>query len=251
MSGLAPGRVEPLLTGRFGRPYVHVGQCETTQLLLPADAPEGAVATADHQTAGRGREGRAWVDTPGASLLLSVLLRPASTAASPQLSLVCALAVAESVEEATARAASVKWPNDVLVDGRKVAGILLEGREGAVVCGLGVNVNQDEEGLPRGARIETASLLTLTRRAHDRARLLAGLLERLEASYDAWLEGGLAAVLPELERRDALRGSRVRVGSVWGTASGIAPDGRLRLVDTAGEELLVSSGEVVSVPDAS
>ena len=244
MTGLAPEAVEPLLRGRLGRPYVHVAECETTQLLLPLDAPEGAVATADHQRAGRGRHGRRWEDQPGSALLVSLLLRPPAGAPAAQLSLVCALSVAETVERTAGLEARVKWPNDVLVEGSKVAGILLESRDAAVVFGVGINVNQEEAALPPDARTPPASLRTLTGREHDRALVLVELLERLEASYDLWRETGLAPLLAELERRDVLRGRTVTVGDVTGTAAGIAPDGQLRVVDADGAEILVASGEV-------
>jgi BirA family transcriptional regulator, biotin operon repressor / biotin---[acetyl-CoA-carboxylase] ligase len=243
VSDLARERIEPLLRGRLGRPYLHESRVETTQLLVPSDAPEGAVVTADHQEAGRGRQGRAWVDAPGTALLVSVLLRPPPGAVAAQLSLVCALSVAEVVEAGTGLETRLKWPNDVLVDGRKVAGILLEGRGDAVVCGIGVNVNQAADELPAGARTEPASLRSLTGASHDRGELLAALLARLEARYDMWRESGLVQLLPELERRDALRGRVVTVGDVTGTAAGLAPDGRLRIVAADGAERLVASGE--------
>jgi len=237
--------VEPLLSGRLGRPYLWSASCVSTQDALHAPAlPEGAVAATEHQSAGRGRAGRRWEDEPGASLLLSVLLRPPETAPSAQLSLVCALAAAETVDAGSGLDARVKWPNDVLVDGRKVAGILLEGHGGAVVCGIGLNVNQVEGTLPQDARTPVASLRTLTGREHDRAELLVSLLERLETRYDAWLDAGLAPLLPELERRDALHGSVVTVGDVTGTAEGFAPDGRLRIRSDTGAEAFVASGEV-------
>jgi BirA family biotin operon repressor/biotin-[acetyl-CoA-carboxylase] ligase len=242
---LTAGVVERLLRGRLGRPYLWTESCPSTQEALgDPGLPEGAVAVTEHQTAGRGRAGRGWDDVPGAALLVSVLLRPPETSEIAQLSLVCALAVAETVESALDRDVGVKWPNDVLVDGRKVAGILLEGRDGAVVCGIGVNVNQDEAALPRDARAPVASLRTLTGREHDRDELLVRLLERLEARYDAWLGNGLAPLLPELERRDVLRGSAVTVGEVAGAADGIAVDGRLRVRGQAGTVTLVASGEV-------
>ena len=244
MTGLASERIEPLLRGRLGRPYVHEAECETTQNLLAGDAPEGAVATADHQRAGRGRQGRRWDDEPGSSLLVSVVLRPPAGAAAAQLSLVCALSVAETVEHAAALEALVKWPNDVLVEGRKIAGILLEGRDGAVVCGIGINVNQLEGTLPAHARTPAASLRTLTGREHDRALVLVQLLARLESNYDAWRASGVAPLLPELDRRDALRSREVTVGAVTGIADGFAPDGRLRVRDADGAETLFSSGEV-------
>jgi BirA family transcriptional regulator, biotin operon repressor / biotin---[acetyl-CoA-carboxylase] ligase len=244
VSDLARERIEPLLRGRLGRPYLHESRARTTQLLVSADAPEGAVATAEHQDAGRGRHGRAWVDAPGTALLVSVLLRPPPDAAIAQLSLVSALSVAEAVEARTALAARLKWPNDVLVEGRKIAGILLDGRGDAVVCGIGVNVNQSADELPGDARTEPASLRTLTGGAHDRGALLVELLVRLEARYDTWRGSGLAPLLPELERRDTLRGRTVTVGDVTGTAAGLAPDGRLRILGADGAERLVASGEV-------
>jgi len=244
--------VEPLLSGRLGRPYLWSASCVSTQDALHDPAlPEGAVAVTEHQSAGRGRAGRRWEDEPGASLLLSVLLRPPETAPSAQLSLVCALAVAEAVEAAGGLDVRWKWPNDVVADGRKLGGILLEGREGAIVCGIGVNVDQTERSLPRETRLPAGSLRMLTGRAHDRATLLVGLLERLDTHYDAWLAGGLEPLLPALERRDALRGSVVTVGEVTGTARGIAPDGRLRVRSTDGVETLVASGEVSRGSDAS
>ena len=242
---LTAAAVEPLLRGRFGRPYLWAESCPSTQDALRDPAlSEGAVAVTEHQTAGRGRAGRGWEDAPGTALLLSVLLRPPDGSAAPQLSLVCALAVAESVEATTGVEASVKWPNDVLVAGRKVAGILLEGHDGAVVCGIGVNVSQTETTLPRDTRTPSASLHTLTGQEHDRAELLVSLLERLESRYDAWLGNGLAPLLPELERRDVLHGSVVTVGDVTGTAEGFAPDGRLRIRADTGAETLVASGEI-------
>ena len=242
---LTAALVEPLLRGRLGRPYLWSESCASTQDALHDPAlPEGAVAVTEHQSAGRGRAGRRWEDEPGASLLLSVLLRPRETSEIAQLSLVCALAVAETVEGELDGDVGVKWPNDVLVDRRKLAGTLLEGRHGAVVCGIGLNVNQNEAGLPRDARTPVASLRTITGREHDRMELLVRLLERLETRYDAWRTNGLAPLLRELERRDVLRGSAVSVGGVNGTASGFAPDGRLRIRSADGSETLVASGEV-------
>ena len=142
------------------------------------------------------------------------------------------------------RAQCLKWPNDVLLEGRKVAGVLLEATEGAVICGIGVNVGQSDADLPAGERVQPGSLLTATGREHDRAALLIHLLEQLQRRYDEWLDLGLALFLPELDRRDGLRGEKVTVGGITGTASGIAADGRLRVRAGDGTEVLVSSGEV-------
>jgi BirA family biotin operon repressor/biotin-[acetyl-CoA-carboxylase] ligase len=244
-----PGVVEPLLRGRFGVPYLWSAECDSTQdVLRDPTLPEGAVAATDHQTAGRGREARRWEDEPGSALLFSLLLRPATGAPVAQLSLVCALAVAETVEDESGRQAGVKWPNDVLVEGRKVAGILLEAREGAVICGIGLNVDQDEAALPADVRTQATSLRLHTGRAHDRPTLLAALLRRLEARYDTWVAAGLAPLLPELERRNVLRARRIPAEGADGVAGAIAPDGRLVLLRDDGTSILVGSGEVSRAP---
>ncbi len=241
--------VEPLLRGRFGRPFLWSESCSSTQdALRGADLPEGAVAVTEHQTAGRGRDGRQWHDLPSRSLLLSLLLRPPREAPVPQLSLVAGLAVAESVEESR-DAAGIKWPNDVLLGGRKVAGVLLEGSEGDVVCGIGINVSQTEDELPGDTRVPAGSLASIAGRAPDRAELLVSLLEIFEHRYDTWCRAGLAPLLDELEARSVLRGTRVRVGNETGTAGGIAPDGRLTLRRDDGSTVLVGSGEVRRVSD--
>ena len=173
MSDLAPTAVLPLLRGAFGRPYLYAAETPSTQELVRApELPEGAVAVAEHQTAGRGRTGRRWEDTEGRSLLCSVLLRPAGGPL-PQLSLVVALAVAEAIEDVAALSPLVKWPNDLLVDGRKLAGILLEASGGAVIAGIGINVNQDAGGSPRGRRCPAVSMRIATGVPHDRGALLA------------------------------------------------------------------------------
>ena len=241
---LTPAAVEPLLGGRFGKPYLWNESCASTQDVLRCSGlPEGAVAVTEHQTSGRGRAGRRWEDAPGRALLLSVLLRPPAGSQVQQLSLVAGLAVAETVEPAR-DVASLKWPNDVLLDGRKVAGILLEASGEEVVCGIGVNVSQTEAELPVGTRLPSASLLTATGEAPDRAELLASLLVTLEHRYDAWRRSGLASLLDELEPRNALRGKRVTAGVESGTASGIAPDGRLTVQRDDGSTLFVGSGEI-------
>jgi BirA family biotin operon repressor/biotin-[acetyl-CoA-carboxylase] ligase len=167
---LTPEIVLPALRGSFGRVYRHERETETTQRLFPPDDPHGAVALAEHQIAGRGRLGRAWVDEPGRGLLFSVLLRPPQPVAHwPELTLVAARAV----QEAIGPAATIKHPNDVLVDGRKVAGILAEAGE-RVVLGIGINVG--------AVPWEGAGMVE-----RDRLELLVDVLERLERGYDAWL----------------------------------------------------------------
>jgi BirA family transcriptional regulator, biotin operon repressor / biotin---[acetyl-CoA-carboxylase] ligase len=187
---LAAEIVLPLLRGRFGRPYTYVPRCESTQRLLADDAPEGAVAAADEQTAGRGRLGRYWVAPAGSSVLASIALRPdVPTANLAELSLVAGRACAQALAEVAEVVPTVKWPNDVLIDGRKVAGILAEAREGRVVLGIGINVHQTADQLPERGEHPATSLLLETGRRVQRAELLASLLDYLEREHDAWVSG--------------------------------------------------------------
>ena len=241
---LTPAVVEPLLRGRFGKPYLWRESCASTQdMLRDAGLPEGAVAVTEHQTAGRGRAGRRWEDVAGTSLLCSLLLRPTDAAPVQQLSLVAGLAVAETVEE-TRDAAGIKWPNDVLLRGRKVAGVLLELSAGVVVCGIGINVSQEDAELPDGTPVPAGSLASVTGHRPHRAELLVTLLEILEHRYDAWRRHGLAPMLDELEARNVLRGRRVGAGGEHGVVQHIAGDGRLALRRADGTTVLLGSGEV-------
>jgi BirA family biotin operon repressor/biotin-[acetyl-CoA-carboxylase] ligase len=245
VSDLEPERLRPLLRGGLGEPYLYATTTPSTQdLLREGDYPHGAVAVAEHQTAGRGRSGRRWDDAPSTALLFSVLLRPPVTAPHQQLSLVVGLAAAAAIERETDVTALVKWPNDVLSDGRKVAGILLEASDRVVVCGIGINVNQEEHDLPPVTRMPATSLRVAAGRAFDRGIILAAVLVELERRYSDWLAGGLACLADELERRNALHGRRMRVGGRVGTAGAITEDGRLAIVLDRGDTVLVESGEV-------
>jgi BirA family biotin operon repressor/biotin-[acetyl-CoA-carboxylase] ligase len=185
---LAPEAMAPRLRGRFGRPYEHVGSTSSTQLLLGPDAPEGALVVAEEQTAGRGRLGRRWFAPAGTSLLCSLQLRPDTpTERLPELTGVAARACADAIAALTGLEPALKFPNDVLVGARKVAGILAEARDGRVVLGVGINVNVPADELPEDVDRPATSLLVETGRELDRAELLAELLERLERRYDAWL----------------------------------------------------------------
>ena len=168
---LSPDVVLPALKGSFGRDYHYAREAPTTQRMFPDGATHGAVALAEHQTEGRGRLGRVWLDEPGAGLTFSVVLRPPLPVADwPHLTLVAARAVAAAIGDG----ASIKEPNDVLLDGRKVAGILAEAAE-RVVLGVGVNVGAAP--WPEAGAV-----------AADRLELLVTILWELERGYDAWLK---------------------------------------------------------------
>jgi BirA family transcriptional regulator, biotin operon repressor / biotin---[acetyl-CoA-carboxylase] ligase len=240
---LTPEEVEPLLHGRFGRPYVYRETCDSTQGLLEPDAPEGALAAANEQVAGRGRLGRTWQAPAGTALLCSIVLRPPEDRRAAELSLVGGLAAAEMIEAATGLATQIKWPNDVMLNRRKVAGVLAESSDGAVVLGIGVNVNQTRDELPEDTAGPVASLLTTDAVRRERAPLLALLVADLERNYQAWLEGGLASLYGELGARDFLRNRRIYLDGEEGRAIMIQRDGCLE-VEVGGQKRLVESGEV-------
>jgi BirA family transcriptional regulator, biotin operon repressor / biotin---[acetyl-CoA-carboxylase] ligase len=168
--------------------YRYVTVTASTQRLLADERDEGTVAVAEEQTEGRGRLGRPWEAPPGTSVLVSVLLLPDVAAPRlPELSLVAGGAVAEAIREVTGIEPSIKFPNDVLIGGRKVAGILAESSEGRVVLGIGVNANQTAEQLPAGVQTAPTSLRLEVGEPVGRAQLLAAILLRLERAYDSWV----------------------------------------------------------------
>jgi BirA family biotin operon repressor/biotin-[acetyl-CoA-carboxylase] ligase len=228
--------------------------------------PEGSTVVADHQTDGRGRQGRGWQARSGQSLTFSVILRPGGSsrqrAAWPArlrrlLPLAGGLAVCEAVAEvAGAPAPRLKWPNDVLLEGRKCCGVLAEtvstgSAAGPVVLGIGLNVGQRGfPGVPDEATPPTSLLLAAGPPAPERAALLADVLARLEARYDALLTGKDRSVRDACTERLANRGKRVAVRRlasgerVTGTVRGLAPDGALRLQTSAGTERTLRAGDV-------
>ncbi len=191
---LAPDAVRPLLRGRFGKVYRYAEVTVSTQRMLGEDSAEGAVAVTEEQTEGRGRLGRRWEAAPGTSILVSVLLvPPVEPPRLPELSLVAGGAVAQAIAEITGIEPAIKFPNDLLIGMRKVAGILAESSEGRVVLGVGVNVNQTAQELPADTLTPPTSLRVVLGEPVDRARLLAAILLHLERDYDAWTTGTAAS----------------------------------------------------------
>lgn len=234
-------------------------RCESTNAEALALAAQGAAAftavVADAQTRGRGRLGRSWFSPPGVNLHVSVILRPAvPPPALPRLSIVAAIALAEAVEQvAPELPVELKWPNDLLVGGRKVAGVLSElgsADPPCVVVGVGVDVNLAAADLPPELARRATSLLAEAGRPVDREALLAALLERLEAGVRAFERAG-GALDTEAWLRRARLDRVVRVGFPEGgalaTAIGLRPDGALivRMADGRIEDVV--AGDVVPV----
>jgi BirA family biotin operon repressor/biotin-[acetyl-CoA-carboxylase] ligase len=221
----------------IGTPRVHHRMADSTneraRALAAAGAPHGTLVTAAEQSAGRGRQGRTWTGAPGAALLMSVVLRPPADG----LPLAAAVAVCEAVTPDCL----IKWPNDVLVDGRKLAGILVEGRpqDGWAVLGIGLNVTTREQDFPAELRETATSLAIAAPDGTTAEAVLASLLARL----DARLRSPMEEILAEWRRRDALLGRPVRWDGGEGTAAGIDADGSL-LVDTGDGRVALNAGEV-------
>jgi BirA family biotin operon repressor/biotin-[acetyl-CoA-carboxylase] ligase len=187
---LTPIAVRPRLRGRFGAPlYLYAERCSSTQDLLPPDAPEGALALAEEQTRGRGRRGRDWQGVAGRGLLFSLCLRPqVEIARLASFTPVAAEAIVQAIASIDVEAvATVKPPNDVLLGGKKVAGILAESSGGRVVLGVGVNVAQKAGELPERPVFPAGSLALELGRPIDRIDLLVCILAQLEHHYELWL----------------------------------------------------------------
>ncbi len=250
-------RAAEAVRGWASRPVVSLGEVDSTQTearrLADAGAPEGTVVRAEHQTRGRGRLGRDWVDERGSALLISIVLRPAvEVSRLAQLSLVAGIAVAEALGETSGLPVAVTWPNDLLIRGLKVGGILAESSIGAdgvavVILGIGININQtrfagDLEG-------RATSLAREGARPFDRECLLTAVLERLEAWYRRWVAEGFGPVREAWRRGSATLGRRVAVGDgIEGVAEDLGEDGALLVRTEAGTLVRRVAGEAVPAP---
>jgi BirA family biotin operon repressor/biotin-[acetyl-CoA-carboxylase] ligase len=250
--------VVPLLTTRFvGRECQFLAETESTNrdvaALAVAGAAEGVVIAAGAQTAGRGRMSRVWFSPKAENLYFSVLLRPqVAPGLAVSLPLVVGLAVAEALAEiAPDTVPLIKWPNDILVGGKKVCGILCEMQAETdcvrhIIPGIGVNLNLLREKLPEELCGRATSLRIETGRSFSRAAVLAAILNRFEPLYDRWCAEGFEPLLGAIRARDALRGQAITVDQggrrISGVADGILPDGALRLVTEQGA-VPVYSGE--------
>ena len=220
----------------IGSPRVHHRLTDSTneraKRLAAAGAPHGTLVTADEQSAGRGRQGRVWTAPPRSAVLMSLVLR--------ELDERLPLAAAVAVSEALPLPAEIKWPNDVWIDGRKAAGILVEGRpqEGWAVLGIGLNVLVERDEFPPELR-NTATSLSIEGATASVDDILTAVVERL----DHWLDAPPESVLEAWRSRDALQGKPIRWSGGEGRATGIDDSGAL-LVDTRNGRITLDAGEV-------
>jgi BirA family biotin operon repressor/biotin-[acetyl-CoA-carboxylase] ligase len=225
----------------FGRPHRHYRRCDSTNTrareLAAAGAPGGTIVTAGEQSAGRGRQGRGWIAPPGKALLYSALLRPLDDR-HLLLPLAVPLAVCEAAERIGAERCEVKWPNDVWLEGRKCAGVLIEARpqDGWAVIGVGLNLSIAETEFPRELRGAATSV------GGDPSPKAA--LAALNDELGRWVETEPDRVLRDFRRRDALRGREVAWQGGQGTAEGIDDRGNLLVRSADGAVEALGAGEV-------
>jgi BirA family transcriptional regulator, biotin operon repressor / biotin---[acetyl-CoA-carboxylase] ligase len=247
-----------LVTRTFGRTLHIVSQTASTnddaKILAQRGAPEGTVLLAEQQTHGRGRQGRTFASPAGVGIYLSLIVRPLLPPAQlPQLTFMAAVAAAEAITGVCAVPVALKWPNDVEVGGKKVAGILTEamlcpGGSLAVIIGIGINVNTSLEQLPCALRHKVSSLALAVGSAVARAPLIALLLAQLERLYGIFLHTGVAPILERWRHYGRMAGRRVRYATSAsmqdGTAVGVDDDGALLILTVAGEVQRIIAGEI-------
>ena len=250
-----------LATRRIGARLVCLKETESTNAvafrLAEEGAPEGTVVFADAQSAGKGRLGRVWLSPPGVNLYCSVVLRPPiSPVAACQLTFLSVVAVARAIESCTVLKPQIKWPNDILVSGKKVAGLLNEmnaetEKVNFVVLGIGVNLNMRLSQLGEGVRHPATSLLEEGGVEVDRAAFARALLAELDVLYDRFLIDGEGPVRAEWLERSAIRGRSVRVccgtREFGGVVQGVDSFGALLVQSPDGTLETVLSGDVTLV----
>jgi BirA family biotin operon repressor/biotin-[acetyl-CoA-carboxylase] ligase len=258
---LTPEAVSPYLRGpRFRHDRYHYLD-ETTSTndharnLAQAGAPEGTLVVAEAQRAGRGRRGRPWFGQRGNSLLFSIVLRPAfEPARCTLLPLLTAVALRESLHAQTGLDIGIKWPNDLLVDGRKLAGILCEissdlERVEHAILGIGLNVNTPRNAFPKDIRNLGTSLYTAGRKKHRRARVLLGFLETLDPLLDLLWAGKTDAILDRWRQASVTLGRTIEVDMpngvvLKGKAVDVDGSGALLFKDQGGHLHVLTGGEV-------
>ncbi|HYT56611.1 MAG TPA: biotin--[acetyl-CoA-carboxylase] ligase [Verrucomicrobiae bacterium] len=236
--------------------FAEIGSTNThARELAEKGAAEGEVVLAESQTHGRGRLGRRWESPPFANLYFSVILRPKlAPVYAPQITLTAAVALAEAIDSLIPLSPVIKWPNDILVNGKKLAGILAEAvcareRVEYVILGIGVNVNCPVDAMSQELRQRATSLFDVTRIHMDREFVLRRLIQDLDRCYGDLEQFGFEAIAPQWEARFGLRGKRVRIELrdqvLIGRARGLARDGTLLVEGDDGILQKVIAGDVI------
>lgn len=243
------------LVGRSMRCYESTDSTNLrAQEIAERDGEDGTVLIAEEQTSGKGRLGRQWTSPPGVNLYASLLLRPAIPPLdAPKLTFVAALAVVEAIAALTGLQATVKWPNDVLLNGRKLAGVLSEMRAESdrvhyVILGVGVNLNMSQKQFPADLRYPATSLLLESGKPVSRSDFVRSFLERFEHHYFRFMQEGFDVIRPDWDRLCDLVGQRVRVDmekeSLAGEAIGLDEDGSLLVRTDDGRMQNIYAGDV-------
>jgi BirA family biotin operon repressor/biotin-[acetyl-CoA-carboxylase] ligase len=255
---LTPEMLRQRLKGSlFGKRIYHFFKTDSTNRVAlelgHAGEPEGAVVLAEEQTAGRGRAGRVWHSDRAVGIYVTVLLRPRlAPVQAPLLTMMAGLSARSAVQAVTGLTVDLKWPNDLLLNGKKTGGILTEmhaepGQIRFVIVGIGLNVNQEK--LP-GALADTATSLRVeTGKSQSRMELLVRLLREFENDYNRFLREGVESVVARFEEVSTYaKGKRVRVTngteSYVGTTAGLGPEGLLQVERDDGKVMTVIAGDV-------
>lgn len=251
-----------LQTRVLGRPdVICLAQTDSTNLeakrLAAKGAPEGTVVVADSQTSGRGRRGRSWFSPAGRNLYLSILLRPTmSPAQTPRLTLMAAVAAAQTLNRIAGLKAHIKWPNDILIGDKKVVGILTEISTEMdvvdyVVVGLGVNVNTTAADMPPDIRASATSIRAECGDRFSRTTLLCSLLHHFETCYDTLKQDGFKPIMALWRSMSDIIGQPVYVDMLnirhTGIVEDVDDDGVLILKDEAGRRHRIFSGDVTRI----
>lgn len=258
---LSSSTIQPYLeTDSFGQKLYVYEEVDSTQTiahkLAREGAPSGTLIIADHQTAGKGRLGRSWFSPPGTGIWMSLIIRPdIPLSNAPQLTLLSAVALAQVLKE-YAKEVGIKWPNDLLIHGKKVAGILTElnaepDRINYVVIGIGLNVNQEAEHFPEELGNVATSLRLETGTVISRNKLIIELIHRWEKVYSLYLEHGFAPIRTLWESYAVSLGreiiARTLQGDIKGYAEGITADGVLLLRDEQGVVHQIYSADIETI----
>jgi BirA family biotin operon repressor/biotin-[acetyl-CoA-carboxylase] ligase len=238
-----------------------VGSTNDYALLLAAEgAPHGTLVVAEEQTEGRGRLRREWISYPNRGIYLSILLRnPLPVRVAPQSTYIGSLALVKMLREEFGLAASIKWPNDVLINGRKAAGILTETQSDQdysrfSVMGIGINVNHKREDMAGHFRYPATSIAIEAGFPVKRQRVLLQFLDQFERSYDHFLQKGLSPLIPEIEAHSGILGKIITVvcgdREITGKAKGLTPEGALLLLAEDQSQEVVWVGDVSRVEGA-